>query len=74
MGKAINEKLDNYIKSEKQARTIRVKTIIIAVVWFATVVSAFIFGGVSMSNFNDYIRNQVTAQVSTIKEVSKDQQ
>jgi len=69
-----NKKLETFVEQEKIARTIKVKTLIIAVIWLATVVGAFIGGGIAMTNVNDYIKAQVNSQVQTLKQVSKQAQ
>lgn len=58
------------IKEIKQARTIKIKTLVIGLIWFATVVTSFIYGGLVMSDVNAKIRGQVTEQLNQAKEAA----
>lgn len=67
-------KKEQYIKSAKEVRTIKVKTLVIALVWAASLLMVSIATWIARSNFDATIRAQVNEQVEAINKASKNVQ
>jgi len=48
-------------------KTIKVSTVVIAVVWISTIIVALIFGWFSRSNFDATIKSEVYSQVQDLQ-------
>lgn len=59
-----------YIEETKAAKTIKVKTLIVSILFIAALLATFIGGWVSRSNFDATIKDQVNAQVQELTQVS----
>lgn len=66
-------KKEEYIKKEKQARTIKVKTLVIGLIWFISLVASNIGGWVMRSNFESEVAKRVDYRLEQRELVSKDQ-
>jgi len=61
------------IKEIKQAATIKVKTLIISLVWAATIVAALITGWIGRSNFESEVASRVDYRLEQRELVKNDQ-
>ena len=64
-------KKQDFIKKEKQARTVKVRTVIIGIVWFATIVAALGTGWFVRSDFDSTIRSEVGQTVRELSSVKQ---
>jgi len=62
-------KKQDFIKSEKQARTIKVKTMLIGITMFVALVGAFVGGWFVRSDFDSTIRQEVSSTVRDLSSV-----
>lgn len=63
-------KKEQAINAVKQERTIKVKTLLIAIAFIAVALSSFIGGWFIRSDFDSTVREQVNTQVQKLNEVS----
>ena len=64
--------VEEFKKETKQAATIKVKTLIIAVLWVATIIGGITLGWFLRSDFANEVRGEVKSQMVVVE--SKDNQ
>jgi len=64
-------KKQDFIKEQKQARTVKVRTVVIGIVWFATIVAAMGTGWMTRSDFDSTIRSEVGQTVRELSSVKQ---
>ena len=67
------EAIKKFNKETKQQATIKVRTLIIAVLWLVTIVGALIAGWTFRSNFANEVRSEVKSQMVVVEPVKKQQ-
>ena len=65
--------VEEFVKEQKQAATIRVKTLVIALIWVATVVAGVGFGIYIRSNFEAEVASRVDYRLEQRELVKADQ-
>ena len=65
---------EQFVQEQKQAATIKVKTVVLAIIWLATIIGASITGWVGRSNFESEVASRVDfrlEQRELVKEVEQ---
>jgi hypothetical protein len=65
-------KLNKFIEEEKQARTIRVKSLVIGIVFTLALMGSFIGGWIVRSNFESEVASRVDYRLEQRELVSKE--
>lgn len=55
--------VEQFNKETKQERTIKVKTLLIGLLWFATIIASGIAGWTFRSDFSNEVRSEVKSQM-----------
>jgi len=66
------DKINEFNKAEKQARTIKVKTLVLAILWAASIIGALIGGWTLRSDFASEVRSEVRDQMVVVQTPSKE--
>lgn len=60
------QKIENYNKEVKKQATIKVRTLLVAIAWVATVIAGIIFGWFIRSDFASEVRSEVKSQMVVV--------